>query len=297
MRVFISRYFGIILNQVSNFICGIEEGEIKLAEIEREQEKLDSLSGSDFALTFRGSRSLAETSVHDEVSGVILWPLPSNAVISTKGRKIVGRDPNISSATLKSLLVSESAYIPESLRDRLLTSTPRQIAQEEFIDTFELGATHLALCIEQDLAQTKADLIANYSDDRRLPFVVGAIYIDAYLRYFKPFYYCFYPQDGYLRTEWKPRKIYMQPKNKLPPEKHEFKKYYKVGKSPVADIMPCPACGRPARLFRAGFRGKESQVCCTDPTEQCSWFLGRGIFNNEAEAIRIWNEMCLNRST
>ena len=204
---------------------------------------------------------------------------------------------NISSATLKSLLVSESAYIPESLRDRLLTSTPRQIAQEEFIDTFELGATHLALCIEQDLAQTKADLIANYSDDRRLPFVVGAIYIDAYLRYFKPFYYCFYPQDGYLRTEWKPRKIYMQPKNKLPPEKHEFKKYYKVGKSPVADIMPCPACGRPARLLRAGVRGKESQVCCTDPTEQCNWFLGHGIFNNEAEAIRIWNEMCLNRST
>ena len=38
MRVFISRYFGIFLNQVSNFICGIEEGEIKLAEIEREQQ-------------------------------------------------------------------------------------------------------------------------------------------------------------------------------------------------------------------------------------------------------------------
>jgi len=278
-------------------MCAFEEGEVKLAEIEREQEKLDSLSGSDFALTFRGSRSLAETSVHDEVSGVILWPLPSNAVISTKGRKIVGRDPNISSATLKSLLVSESAYISDALHERLLTSTPRQIAQEEFIDTYELGATHLALCIEQDPAQTKADLIANYSDDRRLPFVVGAIYIDAYLRYFKPFYYSFYPQDGYLRTEWKPRKIYMQPKNKLPPEKHEFKKYYKAGKSPVADIMPCPACGSTARLFRAGFRGKGSQVCCSNSAENCSLFINMDIYENENEAIQSWNKMCQNHVT
>ena len=32
---------------------------------------------------------------------------------------------------------------------------------------------------------------------------------DAYMKYFKPFYYSFYPKDGYIRTEWKPRRIYV----------------------------------------------------------------------------------------
>ena len=84
--------------------------------------------------------------------------------------------------------------------------------------------------------------------------------------------------------------------SKLPPEKHEFKKYYKVGKSPVTDILPCPVCGNPARVFRTGFCGKASKVCCTDPSEQCRWFLGQGIYSNEAEAVKFWNEMCLNPS-
>ena len=259
--------------------------------IRGEQEKLAAMIDSAYMSAFREAVISTDLSVADEMSQNYLWPLPSNTVITTKGRKIVGRDPNISSATLNSLLISESVYLTDSFRSRLNSSTPRQIAEEEFLDMRELGATHLALCIEQDLRQTKADLIANYSDDRRLPFVVGAIYIDAYMRFFKPYYYSFYPHDGYLKTEWKPRRIYIQPRPKLPPKKHDFKKYYKVGKMPSESIIPCPVCGNPGRLLRTGFRGKEVQVCCSDPAGQCRWYLGAGIYSSEIEAIKAWNEI------
>ena len=261
-------------------------------DIHEELKKLDSLTGQDFVMNFRDRPVLANNAEEDETCDSMQWQLPGNSVITTKGRKIVGRDPNISSSTLKALMVSESRYLSDAFRHRLRTTDPKQLAEEEFMDFRELGATHLAMCIEENTKQTKADLIANYCDDRRLPFVIGAIYIDAYMKYFKPFYYSFYPKDGYIRTEWKPRRIYIQPRAKLPPEKHEFKKYYKVNKTPVADIMPCPECGSPARLFRTGFRGKESKICCTDPSEQCVWFLGGQTYSTESDAIKFWNVMC-----
>ena len=137
-----------------------------------------------------------------------------------------------------------------------------------------------------------AHLVAVYSDDRRLPFVVGALYIDAYIKYHKLFYYRLYPKDGYLMTEWKPMKVYIQPKTAIPPKKHDFKKYYRVG-NPITDmIMPCPVCGSPARLFRVGFRGKDAEICCTDPSGECQWFLGAGIYPRESEAVNAWNNYC-----
>lgn len=261
-------------------------------DIHEELKKLDSITDLDFVMNFRDRPVLVTNNGEDETYNSMLWQLPGNSVITTKGRKIVGRDPNISSSTLRALMVSESRYLSDSFQKRLQTTDPKQLAEEEFMEMRELGATHLALCIEQDLKQTKADLIANYCDDRRLPFVIGAIYVDAYMKFFKPFYYSFYPKEGYMRTEWKPRRIYIQPKPKLPPEKHEFKKYYRVGKQPEDTILPCPICGNPARLYRVGFRGKESQVCCTDPSEKCKWYFGTGAYCKESDAIHAWNEMC-----
>ncbi len=264
-----------------------------MSVIQEELKKLDKLTSSDFVLNYKGRGASIEDGNKENPSTLLLWPLPANAVITSKGRRIAGRDPNISTPTLKSLMISDSKYISESIRERLSTSTPEQIAEEEFLAFNGLGATHLSQCIQANLNQTLADLVAVYSDDRRLPFVVGALYIDAYMKCHKLFYYSFYPRDGYLMTEWKPKKVYIQPKTFLPPKKHDFKKYYRVNKPVTDEILPCPACGSPARLYRVGFRGKESQVCCTDPDEKCKWFMGAEKRSTEIEAIRSWNDMCL----
>ena len=263
-----------------------------MSAIEEELLKLESLTGSDFELNYRGREANLQDEQDEETGASLLWPLPSNAVITSKGRKIVGRDPNISSPTLKSLIISDSKYISEPLRERLATSSTGQIAEEEFMAHNEIGATHLSQCIKSNLNQTMADLIADYSDDRRLPFVVGALYISAFMQGHKLFYYSFYPRDGYVMTEWEPKKIYIQPKATLPPRKHDFKKYYRSNKPLTDEIMPCPVCGSPARLYRVGFRGKDCHVCCTSPDSQCKWYFGTGYFSSETEAVINWNKIC-----
>jgi hypothetical protein len=263
----------------------------KLDEFREELDKLETLSGLSFISNYREGQTLPDESEPDEKASIFQWPLPNYTVITTKGRRIVGRDPNISFPTLKDLIISDSNYIPDSLREKLKEGVFEQIAQEEFLSHRELGETHLAQCIKENLNQTMADLIAVYSDDRRLPFVVGAIYIEAYVKYYKLFYYSYYSSEGYLKTEWRPRKVYIQPKNKIPPKKHDFKKYYRVNNVPLEEIRACPVCGSPARLFRTGFRGKESQICCTDPSERCQWFLGAGKYDTEVEAIKGWNDI------
>ncbi len=266
-----------------------------MSAIEEELLKLESLTGSDFELNYRGRETNSQDEQYEETGASLLLTLPSNAVITSKGRKIVGRDPNISSPTLKSLIISDSKYISESLRERLATSSAEKIAEEEFMAHNEIGATHLAQCIKANLTQTMADLIADYSDDRRLPFVVGALYINAFMQGHKLFYYSFYPHDGYVMTEWEPKKIYIQPKATLPPKKHDFKKYYRVSKPVPGEIMPCPLCGSPAKLYRAGFRGKDSHVCCTNSDGDCRLFINMDIYESENDAIIAWNTLTRNQ--
>lgn len=279
------------INDYRSFVREMGRGN-KLDEFREELDKLETLNGLSFIPNYRGGQTLPDESEPDERASILQWPLPSYTVITTKGRRIVGRDPNISSSTLGDLIISDSDYIPVSLHEKLKAGALDQIAQEQFLSLRELGVTHLSQCIKENLNQTMADLIAVYSDDRRLPFVVGAIYIEAYVKYYKLFYYSFYSSEGYLKTEWKPKKVYIQPKNKIPPKKHDFKKYYRVNNELLEEISACPACGSPARLFRVGFRGKESRICCTNLNESCKWFMGADIFSNEAEAIKEWNDMC-----
>lgn len=264
-----------------------------MAEIREELSKFGTLNGLSFVLNYKEIGIDSGKEDPCEKTPILQWPLPRNTVITLKGRKIVGRDPNISSPTLEALIISESKYISESLRERLRTGSMKQIAQEEFLSLHELGVTHLAQCIKENLSQTMADLVATYSDDRRLPFVVGAIYINAFIKSYKLFYYSNYSIEGCLKTEWKPKRVYIQPQNKLPPEKHELKKYFKTNKPVIEEILPCPVCGSPARSFRVGFRGRDFQVCCTDPEGKCKWFMGAEISSNENDAIRSWNNRCL----
>ena len=112
---------------------------------------------------------------------------------------------------------------------------------------------------------------------------------------FGVFYYSFYPHDGYIMTEWKPKQVYIQPKAVLPPKKHDFKKYYRVNRPIAEEIMPCPICGSPAKLYRVGFRGKDSQVCCTNLDGGCKLILNKDAFENEHDAVLFWNEMCRNQ--
>ena len=261
-------------------------------EIREEFSEFGTLNDLSFVLNYKVIGVDSRKEEPGEIAPIFQWRLPRNAVITMKGRKIVGRDPNISSPTLEALIISESRYISDSLRERLKTGNLKQIAQEEFLCFHELGATHLAQCIKENLSQTMADLVATYSDDRRLPFVVGAIYINAFMQSYKLFYYSKYSKEGGLKTEWKPKRVYIQPQNKLPPEKHELKKYYKTNKPVIEEILPCPVCGSAARSFRVGFRGRDFQVCCTDPEGKCKWFMGAEISSNENDAIQSWNKHC-----
>ena len=222
------------------------------------------------------------------------WKLPGNCSITAKGRRIVSVDPNISQNTLSALLRSEASYFTKPEYAHFLTDSAREIITSEFEQGRMSGYAHLSQCIRSNMNKTMADLIAEYSGDRRIPFIVGAVLINALMQEGPLYYYKYvrdYVQDnGYKRINWEPRKIYIKPQTVYPLAKRDRKKYYAAPKTKPAEPENCPACGSKTKILRVGYRGRKYHVCCTK--QDCQWFLGDNPKNTEAEALAGWAALC-----
>lgn len=256
-----------------------------------EQRYIDEMDRSQYLLEYRQNQELLQNPDSQEEKEKI-WRIPAGVDISSKGRRLVGMDPNISDLTLKELIKCDAKLISSEIMNQMLTSDPEDIIKEEFFHGKDIGIAHLSQCILEDLAQTKADLICRYCDDRRLPFVVGAFYINTFLKLNKLSYYIYNASTGYRRVEWRPRRVSVQPKSVVPLNQRELKKYYYAGKRKPGNIPNCPECGSQARLLRVGFRGKQVHVCCTDESGKCRWYMGTEPADTEAAALKKWRETC-----
>lgn len=261
-----------------------------------DEEILSSYENADF------SRTVTEVDTNETASenketiceASTLWQLPLNTVISSSGRKLVGKDPNISSETLKRLIVTEAKYLSEEDRTRFSQCSKENIANEEFYMYKSVGEAHLSQCIRENMNKPLASLIYTYSDDRRIPFILGALYIDAFRSCYRLFYYDYSAALGYRKIAWEPETVYIPPTSIVPPppKKKNFKKYYDPAKIPVYSLPDCPVCGSPVKMLRAGYRSKLWHVCCTDQTEQCELFIGIKPSATEQDAVNKWKEFC-----
>ena len=253
--------------------------------------RVEEIERSDYLPAYRQDQSFLNNPEFQETR-TKPWRVPATVDTTPQGRRIIGMDPNITNETLKELIKSDAKLISNETMQQILSKTPTEIIDEEFFHGHRAGVAHLSQCILEDLTQTKADLIARYSDDRRLPFVVGAFYLNTYLKVYKLSYFTYNTFEGYKQVEWKPRKVFIQPMAVLPLKKREMKKYYRATKRHPSKIPKCPECGSPARILRVGYRGKQVHVCCTDETGNCKWFLGTEPVDSETEAARQWRAIC-----
>lgn len=259
---------------------------------EAEQLHIDSIQPERLMPEYRTDLELLENQKDDESKKP--WSIPGNIDITAKGRRIVGLDPNVCSETLKALLASESKLITPELEERMFSFELEELVKREFFSGKEIGIAHLSQCIKEDFQQTKADLIGRYSDDRRIPFVVGAYFINAYMRFYKLSYFQYRGDAGYVQTAWSPRTVFVQPKTILPPRRRELKKYSNETKKAPIKLPDCPLCGSPAKILRLGRRGKKVHACCLDPKGECNWYLGTTAVDTEEEAAAEWLRICSN---
>ena len=219
-----------------------------------------------------------------------IWELPQKCHITNAGREIVGQDPNLSPETLKQLIHTERKYLTKAFISTIQNRTKREIAINAFPSA---GLAHLSQCIEENFNQTKADLVATYSMDRNIPFVCGAILIDALSSTTKLFYWRrpTITKAGFTKIYWEPTEVYLPPKNKVPPpKKKQYKKYYSPKKMAPYTLADCPHCSNPAIMLRTGHLNKKWHVCCTDPNEQCKMFFGlEPSCETEKQAVEMWN--------
>ena len=125
--------------------------------------------------------------------------LPKNANISRKGRHLIEHEPNVEDDTLAALIELDRERIPENISKRLKGLSKAETANYAFCERGEIGLTHLSMCISEDKDQSLAELIARYAEERRIPFVLGAIYIKALISQRDLFYYNI-SYDGYKKV-------------------------------------------------------------------------------------------------
>lgn len=253
-----------------------------------EEDILNSLESTSYSLSYADN-----CEIESDEHGRMEWKFKNKPDITTKGRRIVRADPNIGKDTMAKLMLSESRYISKEKISRLITRSEQEIYDEEFLSNNELGLAHVSQCILEDLDQCKADLVATYSDDRRLPFIIGAIYLNALLAKEGFFYYGYTAKLGYERIRWMPRTIYTDAQCVRPPhKKKDFKKYYDPDLKTDYTLPECPLCGSYAKMCRAGLHSRFWHVCCTDPKGECVNYYGTDLFRKEQEAANKWISYC-----
>lgn len=220
------------------------------------------------------------------------WKFKTKSRITKKGKQIVRADPNVGKDSLKRLMMSEEQYLSTGKGLKLTSRTKQEIYRDEFLSNNETGLAHLAQCIRDNPEQCKADLISTYSEDRNIPFIIGALYLDALLENDSLYSFELKSNLGYVRVQWEPTVFYTNMRLTKPPRKkmHTLKYY----DPPIKEyhIPDCPVCGNPAKMCRTGLKNRLWQVCCTDPEGKCENFLRNCQFSREYAALQEWCSYC-----
>ena len=218
------------------------------------------------------------------------WTLPAHLNISSAGKQIVESEPNVTDSTLNMLIETDWGKISEEDKNLIMSLSKKEI----FYENSEIGLTHVAQCIKDNLNQPLGELIARYSYERRIPYLLGAIYIKALVSTQKLFYYTYSPDRGYRRIAWEPKDFYVPPAPFAPPTKKKRRIRKKpLTEKPVApkfDIYACPVCSNPAKLFRCGKNSRLWHVCCMDATRECQNYVGLPPKKTEKQAVEDWNK-------
>ena len=254
-----------------------------------DEDVLASLANADF------SRSFFEDEQENQKEKTT-WTYNSAAQITEKGKAVVESDPNMEPETFRKLMMTESELISEDIKEYIASHTKKELTMQEFFTYKNVGQAHLSQCVKQNIGKTMADLICTYSEERRIPFIVGAIYIDAFKSCHPLFYYMYSSSYGFRQVGWKPENLYIAPISTMPPvhKAKDFKKYYDPGEAPKYTLPNCPICNSPATMLRAGIRNRLWHVCCTDPQKACEMFCGLEAVDSEKKAAQDWIDFCQN---
>lgn len=128
------------------------------------------------------------------------------ADISPVGITYVQTDPNLTDETMKALLRSDMDKLSFDQIQEVSCTTKKELIQKTFYDNNDTGFVHLAQCIQDDLSQDMATLVATFSSEKNIPFLLGAIYIKAMIEDQKTLYYIKRTEKGYVEVPWLPKK-------------------------------------------------------------------------------------------
>ena len=225
------------------------------------------------------------------------WTLPPSTDISKEGRRVVERDPNVTNETLNALVKVEWERLSDHDRDIISNLSKEEIADKMFFQHGEMGLAHVSQCILDDKDQSVGDLIASYAEDRRISYVMAAVYINALMSVSALYYYAYSPSKGYRKVRWEPMSLYVPPEVDLPPIKKKRrirkKSLTSIPEQRVYPLYACPVCGSPAKLYRCGKNSRLWHACCDDEERQCINYPGRPPLKTEKMAMLDWNQYVL----
>ena len=232
-----------------------------------------------------------------------------DASLTGTGLAFIQADPDISSETLKALIRSDGHLISLVDMEEISSLSKTRLADRVFYENNQTGFVHLACCIEDDLNQSKAELISLYSSEKNIPFVQGAIYLDALLARDKILYYIKKGgKHGYTDIQWMPKKqcdcTENQNRNTPPKKRDAFVAKVKETKESKENkkaikIPPCPHCGEKITLSfvrrkKADCSGSPLlfQVLCSDQTGDCPLSKGLEPAESLIDALDRYREYC-----
>ena len=223
------------------------------------------------------------------------WSLPQNLKITPEGRLCAEAEPNLEEETVRTLMQTEADFLSKEQKEFANFTSEEDIVRTVFDAHEGIAMAHLTQCIRENKRQSYAELVGRFSEEKKIPFIMGVIYIRALEKARGLFYFDNSPR-GFRRVRWAPVSAYVPPDTVNPPEKKLRRERKKPVQHPSQDlkyrILNCPRCGNPGQLVRCGKEGLFWQVCCTDPTCKCKNFAGAAdveYSKTEKSAVTAWN--------
>ena len=221
------------------------------------------------------------------------WVLPKNANISDEGRAIVEAEPDLLDETVESLMITDWDLLDNDKKVYVTTREPSEICFDVFYGNNETGLVHIAQCIQDNPKQPLAEMVSRYADERRIPYLLAAIYVKSLMAKSRLFYYKVVDNE-YKKVEWKPTSYYVPPEIELPPEKKKRRIRKKpltaIKKAPEYKLYLCPICNSPAKIYRCGKASRLWHACCTDENRTCVNYAGLAPVKTEKMAANAWND-------
>lgn len=125
-------------------------------------------------------------------------------LITDEGLELIRQDPDISRETYLKLMVTEEKYrFNPKYMDYLCNPDVDDLFHNAFVSGHEVGTIHLCMCVKDNLNQNYAELVGNYSHERRIPFIAGLRLISIYRSKQKLFYFV----DPNRVVSWRPVRV------------------------------------------------------------------------------------------